>query len=294
MIASVTGLSGRASCRPAGRGAAARGAAGVAVVRAARGQDGGQARYRDARHGGATQELASGKTTPVTASPAPVFPWHRRSCWPRNGEACGQAPPQASNEARPAEPRRRGSDRSRARRGAGGVACADRTEPAPGPDSPAPPPPAPAWTGEFSTSGGMSAAHLALLSDPRVIGPSNDRAFGESMRGDVVGPDGDVIGSIYLDFTGWMDGSHGSLKTLWLWVDTSAGQYRYAADATLTSAMLSQDDGSIEVDFSGRYSLTSTPSTVDPDFPHDGTISMRLGFWGDGTLYATSVSMDES
>ncbi len=140
----------------------------------------------------------------------------------------------------------------------------------------------------------MSAAHLVLLSDPRVIGPSNDRAFGESMRGDVVGPDGDVIGSVYLDFTGWMDGSHGSLTTLWLWVDTPAGQYRYAADATLTSAMLSPDDGSIEVVLSGRYSLTSTPSTVDTEMPHDGTISMRLGFWGDGTLYATSVSMDES
>jgi hypothetical protein len=139
----------------------------------------------------------------------------------------------------------------------------------------------------------LSAAQLVPLSDPRVIGPSDDRAFGESMRGDVVGPNGDAIGSVYLDFTGWMDGSHGSLTTLWLWVDTPAGQYRYTADATLTSAMLATD-GSIEVVLSGRYSLTSTPSTVDTEMPHDGTVSMRLGFWGDGTLYATSVSMDES
>jgi RNA polymerase sigma-70 factor (ECF subfamily) len=166
--------------------------------------------------------------------------------------------------------------------------------PTPGPESPAPPPPAPAWTGAFSTSGGISAADLALVSDPRVIGPPDDRTFGESMRGDVVGPNGEVIGSVSLDFSGWLDGSRGAFTTLWLWVDTPGGQYRYLADATLASAMLSPDDGSTEFVFSGRYSLTSMPSTVETRMPHDGTISVGLGFWGDGTLYATSVSMEES
>ncbi len=46
--------------------------------------------------------------------------------------------------------------------------------------------------------------------------------------------------------------------------------------------------------FSGRYSLSGAPVEPQTTMPHDGTLSISLGFWNDGTLYATAVSMDES
>jgi RNA polymerase sigma factor (sigma-70 family) len=166
--------------------------------------------------------------------------------------------------------------------------------PTPGPESPPPPPPpAPAWSGAFTTSTGIGATHLALVSNPRIIGRPESRTFGESMRGEVLGPDGEEIGSVSVDLTGWIDGSRGGLSTLWLWLDTPEGQYRYAADASVISGTQA-DDGSTTYVFSGGYSLSSFPDTLGAQVPHDGTISISLGFWGDGTLYATSVSMDES
>ena len=114
------------------------------------------------------------------------------------------------------------------------------------------------------------------------------------MRGDVVGPNGKVLGSVSLDFTGWMNGSRGALSTVWLWIDTPAGAVQVRGRRGARRPRHPADDGSTTYVFSGRYSLSSAPATLDTEMPHDGTISIALGFWGDGTLYATSVSMDES
>jgi hypothetical protein len=54
------------------------------------------------------------------------------------------------------------------------------------------------------------------------------------------------------------------------------------------------DDGSITDVFSGHYSLSEAPPTLQAGMPHDGTFSLSLGFWNDGTLFATGVSMDEA
>ena len=88
-------------------------------------------------------------------------------------------------------------------------------------------------------------------------------------------------------------GANGSLSSLWLWIDTPEGQYKYAAGGNLAAATQA-DDGSTTYVFSGGYSLSSVPDTLETQVPHDGTISISLSFWGDGTLYATGVSMDES
>lgn len=170
------------------------------------------------------------------------------------------------------------------------------TEPSPttvpeGP--PPPPPPAPAWTGAFETSGGIQAADLALVSQ-RVTGQHSDqRYFSQVVQGDLVDGDGKPIGTVYLDFGGSITGNDGSLSSLWLWVDTPEGQYRYAAGGHLTAATLGEDDSTTYV-FSGGFSLSSVPEVLETEVPHDGTISISLGFWGDGSLYATSVSMDEA
>ncbi len=56
--------------------------------------------------------------------------------------------------------------------------------PTPGPVTPPPPPPAPAWTGAFTTSGGLAAASLSQVSQ-HVTGQHSDQLlFGEVMQGD--------------------------------------------------------------------------------------------------------------
>lgn len=157
---------------------------------------------------------------------------------------------------------------------------------------PPPPPPAPAWTGAFATSGGIQAASIAQISQ-HVTGHSDQRYIGEAMQGNLVGEHGKPIGTVYLDFGGMISGSTGSLSTLWLWIDTPEGQYRYAAGGNVTT-VTPGEDGSTTYVFSGGYSLSSVPESVQTQVPHDGTISISLGFWDDGSLYATTVSMDES
>jgi hypothetical protein len=168
------------------------------------------------------------------------------------------------------------------------------TEPGPTPapeGPPPPPPPAPEWTGALETSGGIQAVSLALVSQ-RVTG-QHDHLFGEVMTGNLVDGDGKSAGTVYLDFGGSISGTNGSLSSLWLWIDTPEGRYNYAAGGSLAAVTQGEDDSTTYV-FSGGYGLSSVPETVQTQVPHDGTISISLGFWGDGSLYATSVSMDES
>ena len=101
------------------------------------------------------------------------------------------------------------------------------------------------------------------------------------MQGALVDKHGKTVGTVYLDFGGSIAGANGSLSSLWLWIDTPEGQYKYAAAGNLRAATQA-DDGSTTYVFSGGFSLSSVPATLDTPVPHDGTISISLGFWGDG------------
>jgi RNA polymerase sigma-70 factor (ECF subfamily) len=165
------------------------------------------------------------------------------------------------------------------------------TEPSPTPTPdgpPPPPPPAPAWTGVFDTSVGIGASDLVLVSKQV---SANGSLFAETIVGDIEGPNGKVIGNLYLDFTGATTSS--SLSTLWLWVNSPEGRYLYAAGASLASA-IQAEDGSTTYTYSGSYALAGFPEFPGTVVPHDGTISLQLRFWTDGSLYATSVSMTEA
>ena len=213
----------------------------------------------------------------------------------RGDEARGQASPRAPPQARRADTGRGGSPPGpcRLRR-----RPSRRRPPSPArprdPRARRPRPPRPRGRARSSTSGGISAAHLALGPIPghRTV---ERPTFGESMRGDCGRTERqgrrERLSGLHR-LAGWVP---------WIVHDPLAvggypeGQYRYAADATLTSAMLSTDDGSTEFVFSGRYSLSSIPvHRRDTGCLTTARSRSRLGFWGDGTLYATSVSMDES
>jgi RNA polymerase sigma-70 factor, ECF subfamily len=233
------------------------------------------------------------KVTPVTASPAPlplapaitltpdvtkrvVKPPHHAPHQKPHGHTEGEEAPTGTvpAETPPESP------------------APTEPSPTPAPESPAPPPPAPAWSGALTASVGLQASSVSLVSQ-RLTGPHDQRLFGEVMTATIVGKDGTPVGTAYLDFGGSISGTSGSLSSIWLWIDTPDGPYRYAAGGNL-KAVTQAEDGSTTYVFSGGYGLSSAPAVVGTGFPHDGIISVSLSIWGDGSLYATSVSMDES
>ena len=139
--------------------------------------------------------------------------------------------------------------------------------PRPGPATPPPPPPpAPAWTGAFTASGGLAATSLSQISQ-HVTGQHSDQLlFGEVMQGALVDKHGDTVGTVYLDFGGSIAGGSGSMSSLWLWIDTPEGQYKYAAAGNLRAATQA-DDGSTTYVFEGGFSLSSVPATLDTAGP---------------------------
>ncbi|MGH2596946.1 MAG: RNA polymerase sigma factor, partial [Actinomycetota bacterium] len=162
--------------------------------------------------------------------------------------------------------------------------------PSPSPESPAPPPPAPAWSGSFEGVGGLSADHLVQVSQSVTGRPSGQMLFGETMSGPVAGPQHQHLGDVYADFSGWLSGGRGALSSVWLWIDAPEGQYRYAADGILSSAVQGSD-GSTTYVFSGEYHLSGIPDLPGAEVPHDGTLAISVTFWGDGTLYGADVSL---
>jgi RNA polymerase sigma-70 factor (ECF subfamily) len=168
--------------------------------------------------------------------------------------------------------------------------------PSPDPSpSPTPPPPAPPWSASFDASVGLSSAELTSVSHPTVTGRWSDEVlFSQTMGGVVVGSDGEPVGSLYVDLTGVISGGNGFLSSLWLWIDTADGHYAYACDGAL-SAFTEAVDGSSSAVFTGRYALSEAPASVQAvSAPHDGIITVSLGFWSDGSLYVADVSMGEA
>ncbi len=135
--------------------------------------------------------------------------------------------------------------------------------PTPGPVTPRPRRRHPRGPAAFTTSGGLTATSLSQISQ-RVTGQHSDQLlFGEVMQGALVDKHGDAVGTVYLDFGGSIAGGSGSLSSLWLWIDTPEGQYKYAAAGTLVAATQA-DDGSTKYVFRGRITACrASPMTLD-------------------------------
>ena len=141
---------------------------------------------------------------------------------------------------------------------------------------------------------GLNGPQLSLVSAPTVVGHGSDMIlFNEAMSGAVIGPNGDQVGTVYVDFGGSISGQNGSLASLWLWVDTAEGHFAYAATGTLAGVTLGPD-GATAYAFTGRYALKDVPVAPEIVLPHDGVITISLGFWPDGTLYSTAVSLSDA
>ena len=153
-------------------------------------------------------------------------------------EAGGQAAPQAHAQAGRPDDRRPGPDRGRAGRHRRSHRRPTEPSPTPGTREPSAAAAPRARVDRRVRDvgrhrGGAAWRSVSAAPGRRTAGQTARSA--RVMRGDVVGPNGKVARQR-------LPGLHrldarvrvASLSTLWLWIDTPEGQYKYAADAALT------------------------------------------------------------
>ena len=158
--------------------------------------------------------------------------------------------------------------------------------------TPTPPPPAPAWSGSFKPGVPFGDASLSLASARSGFVPSGDTLFSHTLKGTFSHRSvGD--GSVYMEYWGSAGAAGGGWISMWLFVDTAQGRFRYEAAGTLESAVLAED-GSVTRIFTADYVLTEWPEEYDGlAMPHDGVATFTLRFWQDGTLYRSGIGLDE-
>lgn len=159
--------------------------------------------------------------------------------------------------------------------------------------TPPTPPPAPAWSGTFDSPPQLGRSSLRLTSS-MVDGRFQDEiVFSQAAAGRLVAEDGSK-GKVSIEYWGSVGGDGTGSISMWLFIDTAVGQFRYDAAAALTSTVVAEN-GAVTSTFQAPYVLSARPEDIgDMEVPHDGTVTFTLGFWPDGTLYRTAVALDES
>jgi hypothetical protein len=108
---------------------------------------------------------------------------------------------------------------------------------------------------------------------------------------------GSLVGSkreltrINLEYWGSAKGNAGNAE-LRFFLDTPAGSAQYRASGSLESVNLAQD-GSAVYRFRGSYALTTAPVAAGAIMPQDGSFTLTLNFWSDGSLYASDLELVE-
>ncbi|HWO69611.1 MAG TPA: sigma-70 family RNA polymerase sigma factor [Actinomycetota bacterium] len=200
-----------------------------------------------------------------------------------------------------AKPKRHHEEKEKAERPAAEPGPIPEASPAPSPGpsptpeaSPPPPPPAPPWKLGFESSVPVGTVRLSLVNS-RVVGKAGEEVvFSQTVAGPLLGQDGSEAGGLYVEYWGSAQGTSGSVS-LWIFLDTPAGRYRYDASGNL-AAVTVDADGRVEYTFSGTYSLTDGPVLEEPEVvPHDGSIELRLRFWLDrSSLYHVRLALLET
>jgi len=116
--------------------------------------------------------------------------------------------------------------------------------------------------------------------------------YSQTVTGSLVGPKR-ALTRIDLEYWGSVQGQGGDAE-LRLFLDAPAGSYEYRASASLESVNLAQD-GSTVYRFTGSYALTrAAPVAAGAIMPHDGSITLTIDFWSDGSLYASGLELVEA
>ena len=131
--------------------------------------------------------------------------------------------------------------------------------------------------------GGPRGASLAFISQ-HVTGQHSDQMlFGEVVQGDLVDGHGKTVGTVYLDFGGSIAGGE-RLAVQPLAVDRhprGAVQVRGVGQPPVCGAGGRRRFDHVRLRGASSASRAFPRRSIHP-VPHDGTISISLGFWGDG------------
>ncbi len=213
---------------------------------------------------------------------------------PTQGEVAEPAPrkdPVPDRHEKKARPAPKEAEESPAAEAGPSPAPSETPTPDP-PVSPAPPPPAPPWSASVSWSVPIGAFQLEQVSSSVSGTAGRQILFSQVAAGTAMDGKGSLGQRLYVEYWGSADGTKGSVN-LWVFLDTDQGRYRYEASGTLAS-MIRDADGGFVYSFSGNYHLVDGPESEET-VPHDGTLSVTLRFWSDGTsLYGAGLSLQEA
>jgi hypothetical protein len=114
--------------------------------------------------------------------------------------------------------------------------------------------------------------------------------YSQTVTGSLVGSKRELT-RINLEYWGSAQGKAGNAE-LRMFLDTPAGSAQYRASASLESVNLAQD-GSAVYRFRGSYARTTAPVAAGAVMPQDGSFTLTLNFWSDGSLYASDLELVE-
>jgi RNA polymerase sigma factor (sigma-70 family) len=157
--------------------------------------------------------------------------------------------------------------------------------------TPEPAPEAPDWTMSFGSDLLGDASSFSLVSSTGRGKVGKTVRYSQIVTGSMGWRNRTVTG-VYVEYSGWAKGKTGNAE-LWFFLDTPTGTYEYRAKSSLASVTLAED-GSAVYEFTGWYELSTAPAVAEAIMPHDGTLTLTLDFWSDGSLYASGLELVES
>jgi hypothetical protein len=113
--------------------------------------------------------------------------------------------------------------------------------------------------------------------------------YSQTVTGSLVGSKRELT-RINLEYWGSAQGKTGNAE-LRMFLDTPAGSAEYRASASLES-VTAQDESAV-YRFRGSYSRTTAPVAAGAVMPQDGSFTLTLKFWSDGSLYASAIELVE-
>jgi RNA polymerase sigma-70 factor (ECF subfamily) len=169
-------------------------------------------------------------------------------------------------------------------------------DPSPEPTVTPPPEPAPEWTMSFGSDLLGDTSWLSLVNSKIQGKMGNTVRYSQTVTGSLVGSKR-ALTRINLEYWGSVQGTAGNVE-LRLFLDSPAGRYEYRASASVISVNIAPD-GSAIYRFRGSYMLTKAPVAAEAIMPHDGSITLTLGFWSNETsdeisLFANALELVEA
>jgi hypothetical protein len=114
--------------------------------------------------------------------------------------------------------------------------------------------------------------------------------YSQTVTGSLVGSKRELT-RINLEYWGSAKGKVGNAE-LRMFLDTPAGSAEYRASASLESVTIAQDESAV-YRFRGSYTRTTAPVAAGAIMPQDGSFTLTLNFWSDGSLYASAIELVE-